>query len=292
MILGGGYWWTKSKISSVSESTMSETPNVEVPQTTFSQAEQVLVDLILNSNGFVAGNKKTCQFERVANCTHTYDYAYESISKDRLVFGDLDEDGQPEVATVLTGCGVSCGLGVVVFQLLEGKVVMSSAPETFVAGAAKNIDSLNIENGVLSVTVSDFDPARTNKFKIIRGDLKIYDQATGQFVSSSIKNANFSFISPMGGEKWKVGQTVKIKWMGRGILSSTEVIVYLKKGNRAVSVIGETLNSGEFDWKIPESLDIGHTPLTDTSDSIYKIGLDYRAGADGLFYSNNFSITR
>ena len=125
-------------------------------------------ELILNSNGFVNGNKKTCLGKGEAPILQCdpVNTTYEYINGNRITFGDIDGDERNEAVTVITGCGASCGLSVIVFKLDEGRVLMGLIPETSVSGAAADINSIEVVGGSIVVTETDFGGTRTNSYRV------------------------------------------------------------------------------------------------------------------------------
>ena len=110
------------------------------------------VSKILNSNGFVNGKKQNSQ------------YSYDYISDVKIV--DIDSDGLNEAFATYTTCGASCGRSVYIFRLNQNVVEAVSLPESMVAGAAQNIDSVVVSNGIISVTETDFGGTITNRYKV------------------------------------------------------------------------------------------------------------------------------
>lgn len=89
-----------------------------------------------------------------------------SVDKDRIIFGDLDEDGINEAVAPVAACAASCGMSVYVFKSYEGKIILSEITETSVGGAAQKINSLQIKNGRVDATVTDFGGTRTNSYYV------------------------------------------------------------------------------------------------------------------------------
>ncbi|MBI2100298.1 MAG: hypothetical protein HYT48_03100 [Candidatus Vogelbacteria bacterium] len=138
---------------------------VVATSTAFLQDEEVLVNLILNSNGFQDGKKH-------ASVPNPDGPLAESISKDQIVFGDLNNDGKAEAVAPNRYCAASCGLGVSLFTFEQDNVTMTPVPGVALAGYRKDIKDIKIEKGILSVTQTyDGETWWTDQFRMINGEL-------------------------------------------------------------------------------------------------------------------------
>mgnify|MGYP001606502060 FL=1 len=305
LVVGGGVYIYENKKAEVpavvdtgTQQTNTQIPpaqNIKTPTinqqnnsaTPAKNSLDISLDQILNSNGFING---------VRHGTDKGGLPEETIITNQIAFGDIDGDGYKEAVVPVQWCHASCGRFIYVYKNDSGKILSGSLPEAKNTSVKQGITSITIKNGMISITKSDWGPnapAGTNTYqvKFVNGDLRVLDSATGQYVSQNVKNANFSFIYPVGGEKFKIGSTVTIKWSASGLAYNAPVTIYIHKGSGAGSIVGETTNTGSFNWTIPASMDIGYTSLADTSDTVYRFNIQLnQSGVE--HYSNRFSITR
>ena len=126
-------------------------------------SNKVLVNLLLNSNGFQNGEKR-------ASVPNPDGPLSETILRDQIIFGDLDGDGKDEAVAPLRYCAASCGLGVYVFTFGQNNVTMSPVQGITLSGSGKDIKDIQIEKGVLSVTETlDGKTWWTDRFKMNGG---------------------------------------------------------------------------------------------------------------------------
>lgn len=134
-------------------------------------------DIILNSDGFVGGEKYECfgsnpKMERTYPCTKENAQngggQFYGLNKTKIVFGDLDNNGKTEAAMAQTVCAGSCGLSIKVFKLIENgeRVVADEVPTMSVARTAKSITNLKINGGCLQAKLSDFGGERNVSLEI------------------------------------------------------------------------------------------------------------------------------
>jgi hypothetical protein len=107
-------------------------------------------------------------------------------------------------------------------------------------------------------------------------------------------------VSPNGGEAFKVGDTVKIKWNSSNLPKEAKVGIelydtrYTDKGDvaEAISPVVNTTNTGEYVWKVPEKL---NQYMRLGGGNVYKISVasSYKleAGSYGDLSDRTFSIT-
>lgn len=241
-------------------------------------AGDITLDQILNSDGFKDG---------VRHGTEKGGLPVETINKKNVVFGDVDGDGNKEALVQVLWCSASCGTGIGVYKNDNGTILSAILPG---AGSKAGYEYVNIQDGVIHILRSpwfDTPEPQTFQVKFVNGDLRTLDSVTGKYVSSDPKNYSLSIISPTGGEQYKVGSTVSVRWSAPGAAHDTETSIYLQKNNNGASLIGTTTNiTGSFTWTIPASLDLGYTSLTDTNQPVYRFIV--KVGTD--VYSNRFRI--
>jgi len=99
--------------------------------------------------------------------------------------------------------------------------------------------------------------------------------------SQSFSAGALKVLSPNGGQSFKVGQSVKIKW-AKGNGGAKVRIVLLKGGKGYLAITKKTANDGTFTWKVPAKAKAGgnyrikvqslsNTKVTDTSNKTFKI---------------------
>ena len=119
------------------------------------------------------------------------------------------------------------------------------------------------------------------KIKIVfKGDKKIFDTSNKNF---KITNADsLEVISPNGGETWKKGSVVSIKWEKGSIGGKVRVYLY-KSGKRYRTITVNTANDGKHIWRVPATLATG---------SAYKVWVQSKtAPTYSDFSDGNFTIT-
>ncbi len=122
--------------------------------TTTPSAQGLTSDMILNSNGFTNGQKSLPNGQ----------VGGEGLSN--IVIGN-DKDGSQEAAAIDTWCSVSCGETLYAFKLVNNSVAMVKLPGSGVVGASQNISSIQINNGTISDTETDFgNGTRTNYYTV------------------------------------------------------------------------------------------------------------------------------
>ena len=74
--------------------------------------------------------------------------------------------------------------------------------------------------------------------------------------SQSFSAGALKVLSPNGGQSFKVGQSVKIKW-AKGNGGAKVRIALLKGGKGYLAITKKTANDGTFTWKIPAKAKAG-----------------------------------
>ena len=119
------------------------------------------------------------------------------------------------------------------------------------------------------------------KIKIIfKGNKKIFDTSNKNF---KITNADsLEVISPNGGETWKKGSVVSIKWEKGSIGGKVGVYLY-KSGKRYRTITVNTANDGKESWTVPTTLATG---------SAYKVRVQSKTTpTNSAFSDRNFTIS-
>ena len=119
------------------------------------------------------------------------------------------------------------------------------------------------------------------KIKIVfKGNKKIFDTSNKNF---KITNADsLEVISPNGGETWKKGSVVSIKWEKGSIGGKVGVYLY-KSGKRYRTITVNTANDGKESWTVPTTLATG---------SAYKVRVQSKtAPTNSDFSDRNFTIS-
>lgn len=150
LLIGGGvgyYYATKTKSVVQIQQNQNQNTKTQTPASTLTSS------MVLNSNGFVKGAKS---LQGLPGGEYLTD----------VVIGN-DSDGTQEAVAIDTWCSASCGRGLVAFKLVNGIVVTTKLPGSGVSGAAQNITSVQINNGVISDAETDFDGTRTNHWQLL-----------------------------------------------------------------------------------------------------------------------------
>ena len=83
-----------------------------------------------------------------------------------------------------------------------------------------------------------------------------------------------TILSPNGGENYKIGDTVQIKWNSTNLPANAPIDIELKDTRytgdiaQAVSAITQTTNTGGYSWVIPSAL---NQYMTFGAGNVYKI---------------------
>jgi peptidoglycan hydrolase-like protein with peptidoglycan-binding domain len=93
-----------------------------------------------------------------------------------------------------------------------------------------------------------------------------------------VQDSTIKTLSPNGGEKYKIGDTITIKWKSLGdIATKNNIQIGLldtryssEAGPRREATVAYSIaNTGTYSWKVPEF--VGDMDLKDTNQSVYKI---------------------
>ena len=127
--------------------------------------------------------------------------------------------------------------------------------------------------------------ASTYKVKITSRTKKtITDSSDSTFTITNVSdgdNDSLEVISPNGGESWKKGDVVRIKW-GKGTVTSDVRLLLYKSGKRYKTITRSTKNDGLQLWSIPTNL---------ATSSAYKVRVQSKTNAKQYDDSNsNFTI--
>ena len=159
--------------------------------------------------------------------------------------GNLDSDSSLEALAVQTNCAASCGNAVYAFKLVGNNVLMVLLPDSGISGAAQQVNSIKIVNGVAVVTETDWDGTRTTNYEV--------ELVDGIFKAEKLVSTqpSITVTSPSKGETLQIGKTYTIKWNSNGIGNVTIEMV-----NKSVKAYLKTIatnitNTGLFSWTIP-----------------------------------------
>ncbi|OGZ64635.1 MAG: hypothetical protein A2998_01345 [Candidatus Staskawiczbacteria bacterium RIFCSPLOWO2_01_FULL_37_25b] len=224
-------------------------------------------DKILNSNGFVNGNKQTG--------------SQSGLTISNIVLGNLDSDSSLEALAVQTNCSASCGNAVYAFKLVGNNVLMVLLPDSGISGAAQQVNSIKIVNGVAVITETDWDGTRTTNYQV--------ELVDGVFKAEKIVSTqpSITVTSPNGGETLEIGKTYTIKWNSTGIGNVSITMV-----NKPISTYLEKIatnieNTGSYSWTVP----VGNIGLDYPGDKGYIIRVTSAVYPYTFGQVDNISIT-
>ena len=115
--------------------------------------------------------------------------------------------------------------------------------------------------------------------------------------------ANFTVVSPNGGEKWDVASTHNVTWTSEGTIPQVK-LEYSTDGGASYKIIAATDNTGSYEWIIPDDIsaqfkvkvsDLADSTANDVSNANAKIRAKFTLntpnGGQELTVGEDYNVT-